>query len=96
MQTSRAPRGISARSSGTGRLHREDDAGAGQGGGGVGGDFGAGGGEFGVGDGRRGAGAGFDGDGQAKADQLLDRVRGGGHAGFGRRAVPSAPQGASA
>ncbi len=86
MQTSSAPRGISARMSGGGMLHREDDAGVGQGGGRIGGDLGAGGGEVGVRDRRGCAGAGFDHDSQAEPDEPLDCFRGGGHARLGRAA----------
>ena len=58
-------------------------AGAGQGGGGVGGDFRAGGLVFGVRHRRLQAGAGFDGDGEAETHEFLHGVDRGGDAGFG-------------
>ena len=63
-------------------LHGKHHAGTGQGGGRIGGDLGSGGGELGVGDGRVGPCPGLDRDGQAKADELLDCLGIGRHAGL--------------
>ena len=82
VQTSSAPRGISARTLGLRRLHGEHDPGAGQRGGGIGGDLGPGGGQFGIRQGGRGAGARLDRDRQAEPDQPLHGIRRHRDAGF--------------